>query len=64
VLVLKTATQYAKYARSRPQELLIGLLPWTYRYLSTQPDDGALWAGLKEQASRRRRFGYRRPALL
>jgi putative transposase len=43
---------------------LIGLQPKTYRYASTRPDDGALRARLKELASQRRRFGYRRLGLL
>jgi putative transposase len=43
---------------------LVGLQPKTYRYVSTRPDDGALRARLKELASQRRRFGYRRLGLL
>jgi putative transposase len=43
---------------------LVGLHPKTYRYVSTRPDDGALRARLKELASQRRRFGYRRLGLL
>ena len=43
---------------------LVGLQPKTYRYASTRPDDGALRARLKELASQRRRFGYRRLGLL
>jgi putative transposase len=43
---------------------LVGLQAKTYRYASTRPDDGALWARLKELASQRRRFGYRRLGLL
>jgi putative transposase len=43
---------------------LIGLQPKTYRYASTRPDDDALRARLKELASQRRRFGYRRLGLL
>ncbi len=43
---------------------LVGLHPKTYRYASTRPDDGALRARLKELASQRRRFGYRRLGLL
>jgi len=39
---------------------LIGLHPKTYRYASTRPDDLALRAKLRELASQRRRFGYRR----
>ena len=37
-----------------------GLQQKTYRYASTRPDDGPLRARLKELASQRRRFGYRR----
>jgi putative transposase len=43
---------------------LIGLQPKTYRYASRRPDDGALRTRLKELASQRRRFGYRRLGLL
>ena len=39
---------------------LVGLQPKTYRYASTRPDDSALRAKLRELASQRRRFGYRR----
>jgi putative transposase len=39
---------------------LVGLHPKTYRYASTRPDDSALRAKLRELASQRRRFGYRR----
>jgi len=41
-----------------------GLEPKTYRYASTRPDDRALRQRLKELASERRRFGYRRLHLL
>ena len=43
---------------------LVGLYPKTYRYASTRPDDGTLRTRLKELASQRRRFGYRRLGLL
>ena len=43
---------------------LIGLHPKTYRYASTRPDDDVLRKRLKELASQRRRFGYRRLGLL
>src|SRR6201992_1473219 len=43
---------------------LVGLQPKTYRYASTRPDDGPLRTRLKELASQRRRFGYRRLGLL
>ena len=43
---------------------LVGLQPKTYRYVSTRPDDGPLRTRLKELASQRRRFGYRRLGLL
>ena len=39
---------------------LVGMHPRTYRYASTRPDDSAVRAKLKELASQRRRFGYRR----
>ena len=43
---------------------LVGLEPKTYRYRSVRPDDGALRQRLRELASQRRRFGYRRLHLL
>jgi putative transposase len=43
---------------------LVGLEPKTYRYASMRPDDGALQQRLKDLASERRRFGYRRLYLL
>lgn len=43
---------------------LVGLHPKTYRYASKRTDDSALRAKLKELASQRRRFGYRRLGLL
>jgi hypothetical protein len=43
---------------------LVSLQPKTYRYASTRPGDGALRVRLKELASQRRRFGYRRLGLL
>jgi putative transposase len=43
---------------------LVGIDPRVYRYRSTRPDDAALRIRLKELASERRRFGYRRLHLL
>jgi len=43
---------------------LVGLHPRTYRYASTRPDDMALRTKLRELASQRRRFGYRRLGLM
>jgi len=43
---------------------LVGLHPKTYRYASKRRDDGALRNTLRELASQRRRFGYRRLGLL
>jgi putative transposase len=43
---------------------LVGLEPKTYRYQSRRPDDAALRKRLRELASERRRFGYRRLHLL
>jgi len=43
---------------------LVGLHPRTYRYASTRPDDSILRAKLRELASQRRRFGYRRLGLM
>jgi putative transposase len=43
---------------------LVGQEPKTYRYASKRPDDDALRQRLKELASQRKRFGYRRLHLL
>jgi putative transposase len=43
---------------------LVGLEPKTYRYQRRRPDDTALRKRLRELASERRRFGYRRLHLL
>jgi putative transposase len=43
---------------------LVGLAPKTYRYVSKRPDDSWLRQRLKELASQRRRFGYRRLHLM
>ena len=43
---------------------LVGLEPKTYRYQSRKPEDAALRKRLRELASERRRFGYRRLHLL
>ena len=43
---------------------LVSLHPKTYRYASRRPDDKALRVKLKQLASERRRFGYRRLGLL
>jgi putative transposase len=43
---------------------LVGLHPKTYRYASQRSDDAAFRTKLKELASLRRRFGYRRLGLL
>jgi putative transposase len=43
---------------------LVGLEPKTYRYQSRRPDDTALRKRLRELASERNRFGYRRLHLL
>jgi putative transposase len=42
----------------------VGLHPKTYRYACKRSDDGALRTKLRELASQRRRFGYRRLGLL
>jgi putative transposase len=57
------AIQEKKYSQRRACGL-VGLHPKTYRYASKRPDDGALRAKLKELASQRRRFGYRRLGLM
>ena len=43
---------------------LIGMEPKTYRYSSSRGDDSALRQRLRELASLRRRFGYRRLLIL
>jgi putative transposase len=43
---------------------LAGISPRVYRYCSTRPDDGAIRQRLRELASERRRFGYRRLHIL
>jgi putative transposase len=43
---------------------LVGLQPKTYRYRSKRSGDEELRARLRELASQRRRFGYRRLGLL
>jgi putative transposase len=43
---------------------LVGLHPKTYRYASRRGDDGAIRVRLRELASQRRRFGYRRLGVL
>ena len=43
---------------------LVGIAPKTYRYLSKRPDDTAIRQRLRELASERRRFGYRRLHIL
>ena len=60
---MRWAIQERGYTQRRACRL-VGLEPKTYRYASTRPDDGALRQRLKELASERRRFGYRRLHLL
>ncbi len=43
---------------------LVGIDPKTYRYRSTRSDDAGLRERLRELASERRRFGYRRLHIL
>jgi transposase InsO family protein len=43
---------------------LVGIDPKTYRYASRRPDDGKMRARLRELATARRRFGYRRLHIL
>ncbi len=43
---------------------LVGIDPRVYRYRSTRPDDAALRSRLRDLASQRRRFGYRRLHIL
>jgi putative transposase len=43
---------------------LAGIDPRVYRYRSTRPDDGVIRGRLRELASERRRFGYRRLHIL
>jgi putative transposase len=57
------AIQDRSYTQRRACRL-VGLEQKTYRYASKRPDDGALRQRLKELASERRRFGYRRLHIL
>lgn len=43
---------------------LVGMAPRTYRCASRRPDDGAIRQRLRELATERRRFGYRRLHIL
>ena len=43
---------------------LVGMEPRVYRYRSSRPDDSGLRTRLRELATERRRFGYRRLHLL
>jgi putative transposase len=43
---------------------LVGLHPRAYRFASTRPDDSVLRAKLRDLASQRLRFGYRRLGLM
>ncbi len=43
---------------------MVGIAPRVYRYGSTRPDDTAIRKRLRELASERRRFGYRRLHIL
>ncbi len=43
---------------------LVGIEPKTFRHTSTRPDDEPIRCRLRELASQRRRFGYRRLGLL
>ena len=43
---------------------LVGMEPKTFRHTSTRPDDEPIRCRLRELASQRRRFGYRRLGLL
>lgn len=43
---------------------LVGMEPRVYRYRSTRPDDAVMRKRLRELATERRRFGYRRLHLL
>jgi putative transposase len=48
----------------RPACGLVGLHPKTYRYATKRSDDYAIREKLRELASQRRRFGYRRLGLM
>lgn len=43
---------------------LAGIDPRVYRYRSTRGEDDVVWSRLRELASERRRFGYRRLHIL
>ena len=57
------AMRERRYSQRRACRL-VGLHPKTYRYASRRSDDGVVRARLRELASQRRRFGYRRLGLL
>jgi transposase-like protein len=63
----KAAVSWAIQEKSYSQRkacALVGLEPKTFRYISTRPDDGPIRRRLRDLASQRRRFGYRRLGLL
>jgi len=53
-----------KHYSQRRACALVGMAPKTYRYASLRPDDRAIRQRLRELATERRRFGYRRLHLL
>ena len=56
---MRWAIQERGYTQRRACRL-VGLEPKTYRYATKRPDDALLRQRLKDLASQRRRFGYRR----
>ena len=60
---MRWAIQERGYTQRRACRL-VGLEPKTYRYATRRPDDAVLRQRLKDLASQRRRFGYRRLHLL
>ena len=60
---MRWAIQEKGYTQRRACRL-VGLEPKTYRYATRRPDDAVLRQRLKDLASQRRRFGYRRLHLL
>jgi len=60
---VRWAIQEKGYTQRRACRM-VGLEPKTYRYATKRPDDAVLRQRLKDLASQRRRFGYRRLHLL
>lgn len=57
------AVKEGAYSQCRACDL-VGIDPRVYRYRSTRPDDAELRQRMRELASERKRFGYRRLPLM